>query len=75
MANKDSVVSVRFELPNLRTLNALAKVENTSAGELIRTAVKEYLDKKLSDPNTHEAIKKAKEDFESMMKCLLEPRT
>lgn len=74
MPNKDSVVSVRFTVSNLRTLSALAKVENTSAGELIRTAVKEFIDKKLSDPKTQEAIEKAKKDFNSMLECLLNPR-
>ena len=73
MANKDFVGSVRFATSNLRTLTALAKVENTSAGELIRTAVKEFIDKKLSDPKTHEAIEKAKKDFNSMMESLLNP--
>lgn len=73
MPNKDSVVSVRFAVSNLRTLSALAKVENTSAGELIRTAVKEFVDRKLSDPKTHEAIEKAKKDFNSMMESLLNP--
>ena len=73
MSNKDSVVSVRFALSNLKTLSALARVENTSAGELIRAAVKEYIDKKLSDPKTQESIVKAKQDFESMMECLINP--
>jgi hypothetical protein len=73
MDSNVSVVSVRLQMPDLHKLQALARVEGSTVGSLIRDAVAAYLEHRLGQPELQRKIEAARAQYDDIL-AQLRPR-
>ena len=66
----DKPVTVRLRETQLRELMGIAVIENTNLAELLRTAVDEFIDRRLEDPALTKKVEAARQRQESVLDAL-----
>lgn len=69
----DKPVTVRLRDSQVRELMALAVMDDVSLADLLRTAVTEYVDQRLSDPDLVSKAEAAKERQNKVFEELVRP--